>query len=59
MESGAVAGGSLSGVMNGHQYNRAVRAHKILAEALERLRWEAFLEELPPEEQDEIRFVSQ
>ncbi|GBL96155.1 hypothetical protein AVEN_118711-1 [Araneus ventricosus] len=45
IESGLVAQNSLNGVMNGHHYNRSIRAHKIMAEALESLRWQSFIEQ--------------
>ena len=38
----AVASGSMSGVLSGHRYNRAVRAHKIMYEALMRAQWDEF-----------------
>ena len=37
VESGAVAEGSVAGVLDGRRYNRGVRLHKILREALMRL----------------------
>lgn len=49
VESGAVASGSMKGVLSGHHYNRAIRVHKQLSEALECLRWEAFIAEQSPE----------
>ncbi|CAL1293796.1 unnamed protein product [Larinioides sclopetarius] len=45
IESGLVAQNSLNGVMNGNHYNRSIRAHKIMAEALETLRWQSFIEQ--------------
>ena len=36
------ADGSFSGVIDGHRYNRAVRLHKTLYEALLRLAWKGF-----------------
>ena len=42
VECQIVAGKSIPSVMNGHQYNRAIRSHKIMHEACERLRWKAF-----------------
>lgn len=47
MESDVLAGGSVNGVISGHMYNRSVRCHKILYEALSRLQLQAFLEENP------------
>jgi hypothetical protein len=37
VESGVIAEGSIAGVMEGHKYNRAVRLHKLVYEALLRL----------------------
>ena len=42
VESGVVAGGSIEKVLNGKNYNRAVRMHKIFYEALIRLLINAF-----------------
>ncbi|CAG2247532.1 unnamed protein product [Mytilus edulis] len=42
LESGVIGAGSLTGVFEGKRYNRALRLHKIVFEAFERLRWEAF-----------------
>ena len=42
-ESGLVSG-SVNGVMNGKNYDRALHCHKILMEALERLLMQAFLQ---------------
>ncbi|CAK6970967.1 hypothetical protein D5F01_LYC11269 [Scomber scombrus] len=42
IESGAVAEGSVSGVLDGHKYNRSLRFHKIMYEALLRLVWNQF-----------------
>jgi hypothetical protein len=42
IESEIVAPGSLKGVLSGKHYNRCVRAHKMIFEAMERLRFEAF-----------------
>ncbi len=44
IESEIVAQGSLNGVFSGKHYNRCIRAHKLVYEALERLRFEAFLD---------------
>ena len=46
IESGLVSEGSIKGVMSGKHYNRAVRSHKMMYEALERLRLEAFMDTL-------------
>ena len=44
IEAGIVASGSVSGVLEGCQYNRAMRAHKIVMEAMKRLRLKSFRE---------------
>ena len=43
VESGVVAEGSVSGVMDGRRYNRGVRFHKLMYEALMRLVWKGFI----------------
>ena len=43
IESGIVAEGSVSGVLDGKTYNRAVRVHKYVYESLMRLAWKEFL----------------
>ena len=43
-EAEIVAPGSISGVLSGHHYNRSIRAHKLMYEALQRLRWAAYLD---------------
>ena len=37
IESGVIAEGSVTGVLEGSKYNRAVRFHKLMYEALQRL----------------------
>lgn len=44
IESGIVSEGSIKGVLSGKHYNRSVLCHKIMYEALQRLRLEAFLD---------------
>ena len=44
VESGVIAEGSINKVLQGKQYNRAVRLHKITYEALMRLAWAGFKE---------------
>ena len=44
IEAGIVAQGSVNSVMEGRMYNRAVRVHKIVYEALMRLLWNQFVE---------------
>ena len=50
IESEVVATGSINGVLNGHHYNRSMRAHKLLYESLQRIRFTTFLDSLPPQE---------
>ena len=38
-----IAEGSVAGVMEGRKYNRGVRLHKLLYEALMRQTWKGFL----------------
>jgi hypothetical protein len=44
VESGVIAEGSADKVLDGKQYNRGVRLHKLVYEALMRLAWTGFLE---------------
>ncbi|KAJ4940926.1 hypothetical protein JOQ06_027216 [Pogonophryne albipinna] len=50
IESEVVAPGSINGVLNGHHYNRSMRAHKLLYESLQRIRFITFMDSLPPQE---------
>ena len=52
IEAGVVATGSLEGVISGHHYNRSIRTHKLMCEALQRLRWQAYLDILSAEERE-------
>ena len=44
VESGVIAEGSIEKVLDGKQYNRGVRLHKLTYEALMRLAWAGFFE---------------
>jgi len=44
IEADVLASGSVDAVLQGRHYNRGLRVHKLVAEALERLKWEAFLD---------------
>ncbi|XP_071812536.1 uncharacterized protein [Apostichopus japonicus] len=57
IEAGVVATGSVTGVMNGHNYNRSVRCHKLMAEALHRLRWQSFLSTLEEQKRQQFKKV--
>lgn len=58
-ESGIVTMGSLKGVLSGKHYNRSVWCHKVVHEAMERIRFEAFLETLNDDELEGINLVVQ
>ena len=55
IESGIVAEGSVSGVMNGKMYNRAARTHKYIYEALMRLVWKGFIPWIEANLQHQLR----
>ena len=50
IESGVIAEGSIKGVFQGKQYNRAVRFHKLLYESLLRIIWDKFIVKLEESE---------
>jgi hypothetical protein len=50
VETGSIAEGSASAVLEGRHYNRGVRLHKITFEALMRLAWRAFVNCIEREE---------
>jgi len=52
IEAEVVAAGSIEGVITGHQYNRSIRSHKLMCEALQRLRWQAYLDILSEDDRD-------
>ena len=54
IKSGLVASGSVKEVMNGHHYNRAFRSHKIVRKAMQRLRFQQFLDSLSEEDSQVI-----
>lgn len=45
IESGIVAQNSINGVTSGHHYNRSIRAHKLMSEALHKLRYKGFVQQ--------------
>ena len=54
VEGNVISSGSVSAVLDGRHYNRAVRAHLVVAEVFEQLRWRLFEEwlserEAPPD----------
>ena len=54
IEAEVIAQGSINGVLNGHHYNRSIRAHKLMYESLQRLRFQAFLDSLPENDSQKI-----
>lgn len=54
VEAGVIADGSISGVIDGHRYNRAVRLHKLLYEAFLRLAWKGFHPGLEQNHQEDL-----
>ncbi len=57
IESGIVAMGSVKGVLSGKHYNRSVLCHKLIYEAMERLRFEAFLDSMDDDEKGGINMI--
>lgn len=57
VEAGVVAQGSVSSVLEGRHYNRGVRAHKIVYEALMRLVWTQFCEHVVSTFEDASRIL--
>eukprot|EP00795_Rhopilema_esculentum_P011118 gene11118-19994_t len=55
LESDLVALGSLSGVLTGKHYNPSIRCHKVMYEALIHLLFQAYLETLPLQIQEETQ----
>ena len=53
IESGVVSEGSIKGVLSGKHYNRSIFCHKIVYEAMQRLRFEAFLESLTDDKKED------
>ena len=56
IESEVIAQGCITGVFEGKHYNRAVRAHKIVMEALWRLQWKSFGNWLREKEKSDVDF---
>ena len=54
IESDVIADGSISGVMDGPKYKRAVRLHKLVYEALIGLAWKGFLSWLQAKHTDDV-----
>ena len=58
IESGIIAEGSVSGELEGRMYNRDVRVHKYIYEALLRLDWKDFMPWLETHHPNQIHSVS-
>jgi hypothetical protein len=58
IESEVVASGSMTGVLSGRHYNRCIRAHKIMYEAMERLRFQAFEKTLTAAEKESFNAIA-
>lgn len=54
VESGIIGQESIKGVLSGRFYNGSTRCHKIMHEALERIRFQTYLDSLFPEERRQI-----
>ena len=48
----------MTGVLSGRHYNRCIRAHKIMYEAMERLRFQAFEKTLTAAEKDSFNAIA-
>ena len=59
VEANIVAPGSMAGVISGHMYNRAMRAHKLLFEALSRLQLTLFLDSLDEPTKESYHYTIQ
>ena len=57
IESGIVSEGSIKGVLSGKHYNRSVSCHKVMYEALQRLRFQSFLDSITDENQELASFI--
>ena len=59
IEAGIVAEGSVTRVLKGRHYNRAVRTHKCMYEALYRLIWEGFLPWLKGQDHTQVNHIEE
>lgn len=55
VESDVIGPSSINGIVSGKHYNRCMTVHKVLYEALERMRFSAFLRSLDDIEEEHIR----
>ena len=54
VEAGVVAHGSVNAVLESKQYNWAISAHKLVFEAMQRLRFRAFLDSFSDVERNKV-----
>jgi len=59
VESGVIAEGSINKVLDGKQYNRGVRLHKLTYEALMRLAWASFTEWLQTNHERDLQHLNE
>lgn len=57
VESGVIAEGSINKVLDGKQYNRAVRLHKLMFEALMRVAWRGFCTQFRKGTEQEVEML--
>ena len=57
VESEIIAPGSVKGVLSGKHHNRAMQVHKLLFEAMERMRLEAFAKSLTTVEKTKLDWL--
>uniref|UniRef100_UPI00358DF722 uncharacterized protein n=1 Tax=Myxine glutinosa TaxID=7769 RepID=UPI00358DF722 len=55
VESEIVAVGSVNGVFSGKHYNRAVRAHKLMSDAMQQMLLDAYFESIPEHEAGRVK----
>ena len=55
IEADIVGPSSIKGVMSGKHYNRSIYVHKVMFEALQRLRFNVFFNQLEDNQKDSIR----
>ena len=57
IEAEVCAEGSVKGVISGRHYNRGVRCHKLIYEALHHLRWQCSLETVPESDHGQVEQI--
>lgn len=57
-DSGILGEGSINGVTDGKMYNRAIRVHKCVYEALMRIAWENFLTWIDDDDSETVHFFT-